>query len=162
MNSSYPLIWRAESRGSFIRLCSLLLNPSKMLRRRTASRPNAVTLQRHTRNLDGQLQRRTVPVMRLFAVTPHCFAMELLVRFGNDTIASGKFPRRLLMATRDEFVRVKEAAELLGVCTNTVRSWGAAGKIPEHRHPINNYRLYKRKDLERILKAIQEPPRRAK
>lgn len=66
------------------------------------------------------------------------------------------------MTSRDEFVRVKEAAELLGVCTNTVRSWGAAGKIPEHRHPINNYRLYKRKDLERILKAIQKPQRRAK
>lgn len=66
------------------------------------------------------------------------------------------------MATRDEFVRVKEAAELLGVCTNTLRSWGAAGKIPEHRHPINNYRLYKRKDLERILSLVQKPKRPAK
>ncbi len=66
------------------------------------------------------------------------------------------------MATRDEFVRVKEAAELLGVCTNTVRTWGVAGKIPEHRHPINNYRLYKRKDLERILSEMQKPKRRAK
>lgn len=65
------------------------------------------------------------------------------------------------MATRDEFVRVKEAAELLGVCTNTLRSWGAAGKIPEHRHPINNYRLYKRKDLERILREIAKPTRPA-
>lgn len=66
------------------------------------------------------------------------------------------------MANHDEFVRVKDAAELLGVCTNTVRSWGAAGKIPEHRHPINNYRLYKRKDLESILKEMQKPKRGAK
>lgn len=66
------------------------------------------------------------------------------------------------MATRDDFVRVKEAAELLGVCTNTVRSWGAAGSIPEHRHPINNYRLYKRKDLEHILSEMFKPKRRAK
>ena len=65
------------------------------------------------------------------------------------------------MATRNEFVCVKEAAELLGVCTNTLRSWGAAGKIPEHRHPINNYRLYKRKDLERILREIAKPTRPA-
>ena len=66
------------------------------------------------------------------------------------------------MATRDDFVRVKEAAELLGVCANTVRTWGAAGKIPELRHPINDYRLYKRKDLERILREMQKPKRRAK
>ncbi len=66
------------------------------------------------------------------------------------------------MATRYEFVRVKDAAGMLGVCTNTVRTWGAAGKIPEHRHPINNYRLYKRKDLERILREIQKPKRGAK
>jgi len=66
------------------------------------------------------------------------------------------------MPTRDDFVRVKEAAELLGVCSNTVRAWGAEGKIPEHRHPINSYRLYKRKDLERILREMQKPKRRAK
>lgn len=66
------------------------------------------------------------------------------------------------MATRDEFVRVKDAAELLGVCSNTLRTWGAAGKIPEYRHPINNYRLYKRKDLERILREMQKPKRSAK
>ena len=29
------------------------------------------------------------------------------------------------------YLRVKEAAKLLGVSPNTVRAWGAAGKIPE-------------------------------
>lgn len=63
------------------------------------------------------------------------------------------------MVARHDFIHVKEAAELLGVCANTIRAWGAAGKISEHRHPINNYRLYKRKDIERILREMQKPHR---
>jgi len=56
---------------------------------------------------------------------------------------------------RDQgFLRVKEAAELLGVSPNTVRAWGAAGKIPEYRHPVNRYRLYKRKELEAVLRRL--------
>jgi len=56
---------------------------------------------------------------------------------------------------RDQgYIRVKEAAALLGVSPNTVRAWGAQGKIPEYRHPANNYRLYKRKELERLLRQI--------
>lgn len=31
------------------------------------------------------------------------------------------------MLRKDGFVRVKEAAEILGVCPNTVRAWGAEG-----------------------------------
>lgn len=53
------------------------------------------------------------------------------------------------------YLRVKEAAELLGVSPNTVRNWGEAGKIPEYRHPVNNYRLYKKAELERILKQVK-------
>lgn len=53
------------------------------------------------------------------------------------------------------YLRIKEAADLLGVAPNTVRTWGRDGKIPEHRHPINNYRLFKRSDLEQILKRIE-------
>ena len=53
------------------------------------------------------------------------------------------------------FLRVKEAAALLGVSPNTVRAWGAEGKIPEYRHPANSYRLYKRVELERVLKKVE-------
>ncbi len=53
------------------------------------------------------------------------------------------------------YVRVKEAAKLLGVSVNTVRAWGAAQKIPEYRHPTNNYRLYKRTDLEQINAQVE-------
>ena len=59
------------------------------------------------------------------------------------------------MPKAEHYLRVKEAAELLGVVPNTVRAWGERGKIPEHRHPANNYRLYKRADLEKLFKQIE-------
>jgi DNA (cytosine-5)-methyltransferase 1 len=60
------------------------------------------------------------------------------------------------MPSMDEFLRVKEAAELLRVAPNTVRAWGDRGKIPEYRHPANNYRLYRRSDLEELIRQIEE------
>lgn len=54
-------------------------------------------------------------------------------------------------------MRVKEAAEMLGLSPNTIRAWGAAGKISEHRHPVNNYRLYKQADLRRLLRKMEQP-----
>ena len=52
------------------------------------------------------------------------------------------------------YVRVKQAAQILGVSPNTIRAWGAAGKLPEYRHPVNNYRLFKRVDLETVLTKL--------
>ena len=69
------------------------------------------------------------------------------------------------MLRNEGYLRVKEAAELLGVSPNTVRAWGAEGKIPEYRHPVNSYRLYKREDLEGVLQELEQsvskPPKRA-
>ena len=59
------------------------------------------------------------------------------------------------MLQQEGYVLVREASEILGVSPNTVRAWGADGKVPEFRHPVNNYRLYKRADLERILKQLE-------
>ncbi len=59
------------------------------------------------------------------------------------------------MKARQTYVKVHEAAELLGVAPNTVRAWGAAGKIPEYRHPANGYRLYKPEELEAFLEQIE-------
>jgi excisionase family DNA binding protein len=56
-----------------------------------------------------------------------------------------------------EFMRIHEAADYLGVCRNTLRNWCREGKIPEYRHPVNNYRLFKVSDLERLLVAIDRP-----
>ena len=61
------------------------------------------------------------------------------------------------MLTLGDFLTVAEAAEYLGVCPNTIRNWGKVQKIPEHRHPLNNYRLYKRSDLDGVLRLIARP-----
>lgn len=58
------------------------------------------------------------------------------------------------MERLDGFLRIKEAAEYLGVSPNTLRNWGRDGKIAEHRHPMNNYRLYRRIDLDRVLRKV--------
>ncbi|HMP71477.1 MAG TPA: MerR family DNA-binding transcriptional regulator [Pirellulaceae bacterium] len=57
------------------------------------------------------------------------------------------------------FLTIAEAAEMLGVAPNTLRSWGAAGKVAEYRHPINNYRLYKREDMDALAVTLQNPPK---
>jgi excisionase family DNA binding protein len=84
--------------------------------------------------------------------------LEELVSFGNLMASgdSGQMP----MPKPDEFLRVKEAAALLGVSPNTIRSWGGDGKIPEYRHPINRFRLYKRAELENVLRGIERSNRK--
>ena len=56
----------------------------------------------------------------------------------------------------DGYLRIKEAAEYLGVSPNTLRNWGRLEKITEHRHPVNNYRLYKKSELDRLLRATEK------
>ncbi len=58
------------------------------------------------------------------------------------------------MEKLDAYLTIREAAEFLGVSTNTLRNWGRDGKVPMHRNPINGYRLFKRSDLEELLKQI--------
>jgi excisionase family DNA binding protein len=61
------------------------------------------------------------------------------------------------MQKLDEYLQITEAAEFLGVCRNTLRNWGRDGKIQEYRHPVNQYRLYKVKDLERLIRQVEIP-----
>ena len=59
------------------------------------------------------------------------------------------------MTKLSEYVKVAEAAEILGVSQGTLRTWAADGKIPMHRNPANGYRLFKRQDLAAFLKRIE-------
>ncbi len=59
------------------------------------------------------------------------------------------------MPKLDEYLRIAEAAEYLGVCRGTLRNWGRSGKIPEYRHPVNNYRLFKVSDLDKLLQKTE-------
>jgi DNA (cytosine-5)-methyltransferase 1 len=54
-----------------------------------------------------------------------------------------------------EYLRIKAAAAYLGVCRETLRNWEASGKIAVHRHPMNNYRLYKKSDLDKLVRQIE-------
>jgi excisionase family DNA binding protein len=60
------------------------------------------------------------------------------------------------MPKLDEYLRIKEAADYLGVAKNTLRNWEQAGKIPVHRHPVNRYRLFKVSDLDELLHAAEK------
>lgn len=66
------------------------------------------------------------------------------------------------MTKLSEYVKVAEAAEILGVSQGTVRSWAEAGKLPMHKNPANGYRLFRRGDLQKFLRAIAVPARPGK
>ena len=61
------------------------------------------------------------------------------------------------MTKLNDFLRVSDAAESLGVSPNTLRNWENAGKIVAHRHPVNGYRLFKQEELDELLTAAQRP-----
>jgi MerR family copper efflux transcriptional regulator len=61
-----------------------------------------------------------------------------------------------------KYLRIKEAAEFLGISQGTLRNWGKDGKIATYRHPINGYRLYKKADLEALLIEIAKSAKRKK
>jgi excisionase family DNA binding protein len=56
-----------------------------------------------------------------------------------------------------DYVKTAEAAEILGVSQNTLRTWAAEGKIPVQRNPANGYRLFRRADLEKFLRQAAQP-----
>jgi MerR family transcriptional regulator, copper efflux regulator len=59
----------------------------------------------------------------------------------------------------NRFLKVSEAAKLLGVAPNTLRNWSESGKVQEYRHPLNNYRLYKKSELDELSECLCQPKR---
>jgi MerR family transcriptional regulator, copper efflux regulator len=60
-----------------------------------------------------------------------------------------------------EYLRISEAAEYLGVSPNTLRNWVNAAKVVAIRHPVNDYRLFKREDLDALLKQVAAATKQA-
>lgn len=54
----------------------------------------------------------------------------------------------------DKFLSIKEASTLLGVSKMTLRNWDNSGKLKAHRHPFNNYRVYKVEDIDKVIELI--------
>ena len=53
-----------------------------------------------------------------------------------------------------DYLLIREAASFLGVSEATLRNWDREGKIAAYRNPINGYRLFKKSDLEALLKKV--------
>jgi len=54
-----------------------------------------------------------------------------------------------------KLITIQKAAEILGVTPLTLRNWDNSGKFAASRHPINNYRVYKVADIEKLLMEIE-------
>ena len=53
------------------------------------------------------------------------------------------------------YITIKQAAKILGVSSLTLRNWDKNGQLKAHRHPMNNYRVYKIEDLEAVIQEIE-------
>lgn len=53
------------------------------------------------------------------------------------------------------YITIKQAAAILEVSPLTLRNWDKNGKLKAHRHPMNNYRVYKIEDLEKVIHEIE-------
>ena len=54
-----------------------------------------------------------------------------------------------------KLISIKEAAEMLSVSKLTLRNWDRDGKLSAFRHPINNYRVYRLEDIQKIIGKIE-------
>ncbi|MFO0951246.1 MAG: helix-turn-helix domain-containing protein [Isosphaeraceae bacterium] len=52
------------------------------------------------------------------------------------------------------YLKVGDAAAVLGVSPWTLRNRDRAGRLKSLRHPVNGYRLYRREDLEALLSRV--------
>ena len=67
-----------------------------------------------------------------------------------------EFRERAVELARLREKPVKQIAGDLGVSGQTLRNWDNLGKLKPYRHPMNNYRLYKKTELVKILKSIKK------
>jgi DNA (cytosine-5)-methyltransferase 1 len=103
----------------------------------------------------GYLHRRASYSLKLNGGT----RMTRRILVGFEALIVGGGQAELAMTQTESFLQVTDAAAFLGVSPNTIRNWGRDKKLPEYRHPLNNYRLYKRDDLEKVRKLLLSPVR---
>lgn len=53
------------------------------------------------------------------------------------------------------YITIKDASIILGVSKITLRNWDKSGKLKAHRHPFNNYRVYKLSDIDKVIDLIE-------
>ena len=60
-----------------------------------------------------------------------------------------------LISMANLYITIKQASKILNVSPLTLRNWDKNGKLKAHRHPMNNYRVYKMEDLEKVIGEIE-------
>ena len=55
----------------------------------------------------------------------------------------------------EKFIKVGEAAKMIGVSSETLRRWDKSGKFESVRHPINNYRVYPESNVASLVEELQ-------
>jgi len=65
-----------------------------------------------------------------------------------------KYTQNINKLSKKVYFTVSEVAYLLGVTPLTLRNWDKAGKLKAKRNPINNYRVYRRSDIEYFIRRI--------
>ena len=58
-----------------------------------------------------------------------------------------------MLLSRD-YVKIGEAAKILGITEQTLRNWDNRGKLVPFRHPINGYRMYRVADVHAVLREV--------
>jgi excisionase family DNA binding protein len=58
-----------------------------------------------------------------------------------------------------KYLSIKEAAEYMGVSALTLRNWDKTGKFSPSRHPMNNYRVYDKDELDELYKKLSVKPK---
>lgn len=55
----------------------------------------------------------------------------------------------------EQYLTIKEASKILGVTTLTLRNWDKSGILVAYRNPVNDYRIYKISQIEKMIEEIE-------
>lgn len=58
------------------------------------------------------------------------------------------------------YLSIKDAAKILGVAPLTLRNWDKKGTLSAYRNPVNNYRVYRKDQIELFLRRIENSKNR--
>lgn len=69
-------------------------------------------------------------------------------------MARKRVVKKIVKRVKDEFIQVNEAAIIMNVCPQTIRSWADGDRIKAKRHPLNNYRLISKASVLKLKSQI--------
>ena len=60
----------------------------------------------------------------------------------------------------DRYLSIHQAAKFLGVTSLTLRNWDKKGVLTAYRNPVNNYRVYRRDQIDFFLRRMENSKNR--